>query len=224
MKIFICMLFLFAHQITWAAEEKVEVVPSDKKEKVFEDTSEHHRLDKKWTFNAQLVGIGPSYATQRGLVGGYFLNRNMVVQAEVMGGELYSESIVNAWSSGSLDVDGRSFGAHFKHYVGNSFYYRAGLDWRSLKYRFADTFSGTSGQFDGTSLAVTFNIGNQWQWSNFTLGCDWVGLSVPLSKSFKNELLVTGTSYDANDFDEDKELLVSKTNLNLVRFYIGASF
>lgn len=222
MKKLISLLFITLTTVAFAADENVEVVPTSPTDKVLQDTSEFHRLNKQWTFGVQLLGAGPSYATQQGLSVGYFLNRNMIIQAEFMTGKIDSDTFVDATSLGSIDVKGRSIGVHFKHFVGNSFYYRAGLDLRSVEYRYSDS-SGGLGRFDGKSSAGTFNIGNQWQWSNFTLGCDWIGISVPLSHSYDNEAYTTGTYYD-QEFNNDKELLTEDSNLNILRFYLGASF
>jgi hypothetical protein len=221
------VFFLIVANSAFAVDSDVEVVPQDNKVPVVENSSEFNRMEKSWTFGAQVFGAGPSYATNRGISAGYFLNRNMVVFLEFMTGDYSSSSSLSSgslYSSSQVDVDGKSIGAHFKQYVGNSFYYRIGLDVRTFDYEFSDT-SGGSAQFKATSVGATFNIGNQWQWKNFHLGCDWIGFTVPLSKSYKDELLVTGGSfYTAEDLEEDKDVLVEKTTVNLLRFYLGASF
>lgn len=200
-----------------AADENVEVVP---KETVVDDTSEFHRLNKTWLVDVQLTGIGPSYATNRGLSAGYFLNRNMLLVVEAMGGSLDSADSFSFLSS--VEIKGRSAGAHFKHFVGNSFYYRIGLDWRQEKYNYTDLLSPGTASFETSSLGITFNIGNQWQWKNFNLGCDWVGITTPISKSIKNEVY-TG-SLSSAIIQDDQEILTDDASLNLLRFYLGASF
>lgn len=212
---------------SYAVDSDVEVVPKEGKEVLYESSSEFNRMDKQWTFGAQLVGVGPTYATSYGLTAGYFLNRNMIFFAEIMTGNLDSDSFLdsNYTSFSTINIDGRSIGAHFKHFVGNSFYYRAGLDLRFIEYKFSHS-SGDQASFKGTSLGLTFNIGNQWQWKNFTLGCDWIGLTVPMSDNYKDEQLTTGGSsfYDPQDFEDDKDTLLGDTTLNVLRFYLGASF
>jgi hypothetical protein len=73
---------------------------------------------------------------------------------------------------------------------------------------------------------VSLNIGNQWQFKNFTLGCDWVGVTLPLSKKYSNESVATtgNLATEQQENEDAKEDLTERTQINLLRFYLGASF
>lgn len=212
------------------AEENLEVVPSKEAHQVIEDSSAFHRVGKQWMFGGQILGVGPAYSLQQGVRVGYFLDRNMLVEGEIMfgnqdGGSTWGGS--SLFDFGRYEIDGQSIGVHLKHFVGNSFYYRAGLDYRWLDYEYTYDNSGfdAAAAFKGTSAAVTFNIGNQWHWKNFNLGCEWVGLSAPILSNISDKRFASNSAvYDINDFNDDQETLVKDLNLNLLRFYLGASF
>jgi len=225
MKVFLFIKILAISSFVWAAGDDVEIVPRPK-ETIMESSSEFNRMDKKWFFDVQLLGVGPSYVTQSGIDVGYFIDRNMLVFGEFMLGKLDDGtfSTYADGTTGSLSIKGNSLGVHFKHFVSNSFYYRAGLDYRSIKYSLRNTLSGASGDFDGRSFAITFNIGNQWQWENFNLGCDWIGISLPISNSLSHESSVTNIYYPSSTYKDHQDILVKNANFNVLRFYLGASF
>jgi len=211
---------------TRAYEERGDYVvsPSAEKEVVARDSSAFNRIDKKYQATAILIGIGPSLSGTYGLQGSYFLTRNQLLMLEVTGGKLnYGTSISGSQSGSSGDLKTSSIGLHYKHFSGNSFYWRGGFDFR----RATETYNYASDyyKFTGTSFAANFQIGNQWQWEYFTLGCDWIGVSVPLSHSFSDEQTsATAPSYYAGWLSDDEDLFVKRTNLTLLRFYLGASF
>lgn len=181
-----------------------------------------NRADKKFTATYQFTGLGPNLAVGGAINLGYFLKPNMVLSIE---GTKGSEATWDLFDD--TEVDARSIGIHLKHYVGNSFYYRVGVDHRTMEHRYTDFFiTSTTRTFDAKSLGVTVNIGNQWQWEHFTLGCDWVGVTLPVSKSYSNESVVTtgDAVYHQGQLEEDKKDYMESPILNLLRFYIGASF
>jgi hypothetical protein len=215
---------------SFAADENVEVVPREEKETVISGSSENHRMGKTYIFNGQVLGFGPNLISSQGLSAGYFLNRNMVVFIDATYGKAEDDGKFLSWDSGDFNIKGASVGVHFKHYVGNSFYYRAGIDYRTMdfQYDYVSSFSPSSNYsrgFKGKSVGATFGIGNQWQFENFNLGCDWVGVTIPISKSISDEYVTAGgPSYNLTDLADDEDDYVRKTSLNLLRFYLGASF
>lgn len=70
-------------------------------------------------------------------------------------------------------------------------------------------------------------VGNQWQWSNFTIGCDWLGVMVPVAvlkidDRFGN---TTGISDSSRKSLDDAWMTLGKTtSVMLTRLYVGASF
>jgi hypothetical protein len=69
-----------------------------------------------------------------------------------------------------------------------------------------------------------FAIGNQWQFENFLIGCDWIGLNVPVSESISKDKVVSNYSYDITSHNSDRDRLFKNTTGSLLSFYIGASF
>lgn len=228
-------LFIFAFIVlssiavfSQTKEKDYKIVPAEKL--IQEDSSEHHRLEKNFQLTANLLGIGPSFTSTLGIQGGKFIDRNSLILVELTSGTLSTpETAGSSVKLGSIyDVKSTSIGVHYKHFLGNSFYVRFGGDYRTLKYDYKYSsigFSDDTRYFEGTSIAGNFQIGNQWQWENFTLGCDWVGLSLPVSNSISNEKVVSSTpDYDQTRLKEDENTFVKNAHLNLLRFYLGASF
>ena len=183
-------------------------------------SSEESRQDKTILLAAQLTGLGPSDAGSQGLVAGFYLTPDLVLFAEVMKNSY--TSIYNSSVSGAEDRNGVSYGAHVKYFLGNSFYLRGGLDQRNSHYAYSDT-GGSSG-FDAQSLAANFSIGNQWQWSVFTLGCDWIGLERPISTTYTGDYVNGTNQFQAQSNYNDRKSAVTGNQLNLLRFYLGVSF
>ncbi len=229
-KLFIFILAILNTSLVLAqpADKNYKIVPAEAT--IVQDSSEHHRLDKNYVTTVNLTGFGPSLTSTIALQAGKYLDRNSVVLLEATGGTLSTpdNAISSAKTGSSYDVKSTSFGAHFKQFNGNSFYYRAGVDFRKIKYDYKFVYTtgpSDTRHFDGTSIAGNFQIGNQWQWENFTLGCDWVGISLPLTSSTSNEEVVSSTpDYDQARIKDDIDALVKKAHLNFLRFYLGASF
>lgn len=186
-------------------------------------TSQSTRADKKFTATYQITGVGPSSTFASGIAVGFFLQPDWVIMIEGTSGR--EATIFDIFDD--TDVKSTSFGVHAKNFAGNSFYYRFGVDYRDLEYKYTDNFiTTTTRTFDSKSWAVSLNIGNQWQFKNFTLGCDWVGVTLPLSKKYSNESVATtgDLAYEQRENEDAKEDLTERTQINLLRFYLGASF
>ncbi len=206
------------------AEE--DYVIHKEKEAIAEDSSAFHRINKQYEVGALLFGIGPSLLNTQGLYFAHKLDRNSSILIEATSGRGATVSL----SGDNYDITGKSIGAHYKRFSGNSFYWRAGIDYRTIKYShtYQSITSYENSEFDGQSLAANFQIGNQWQWENFTLGCDWVGLSAPLTSSVSNESVrVSGGGNFSNEQKwarDDQAVLLKDTHFNLLRFYLGWAF
>lgn len=223
MNVFFLCLCIFLTGVSSFAEDKRDQAPTSSSSDDDDDVaSEQNRSDKRFTATFQFFGTGPNRTLDKAVAVGYFLQPNLVLILEGSRGKEYELDLFD-----DTEAAGKSIGIHIKHFVGNSFYYRGGFDYREIEYSYADDFFTTESRtFDAKSWGATFNIGNQWQWDNFTLGCDWVGVTVPFSKSYSNETLATSGSLASaqDEMDHDKDQFVEKANLNLLRFYIGASF
>lgn len=232
MKLLVIAL-LFSSSAVFATETKAEkdyeIVPA--KKSIEQDSSEFHRLEKKYQLTAILTGVGPSMTSTTGLQAGYFLDRDKLILLELTSGSLTSNSSSSSISytiGSELKVKSNSFGVHYKQFTSNSFYYRFGADFRTVSYNYSydSSFSTDRRKFDGQSLAANFQIGNQWQWENFTLGCDWVGISLPLTGSTSNREVTSTSDFTNEDkrTTDDEDYLVHRSQLNLLHFYLGASF
>ncbi|WP_374077267.1 hypothetical protein [Bdellovibrio bacteriovorus] len=198
------------------------VVIESRKTIVEKDSSEHMRMNKKITVQWQLFGSGANGTSQSAIIAGYHLDRNSIIQLEAGGG---GNSFRTFFSSSEYSYNSYSVGAHFKKFLGNSFYVKTGVDYRSVDYVFNYGYSSVKTGFEGNSLAASLVIGNQWQWDNFTLGCDWIGLSLPFAHTVTSETLsADADSYHRANLDEDEEHYLKNGYAQALRFYVGYSF
>ena len=206
---------------------------------VYLGTSEYHRLKKQGTITANFGGIEGIYGGTTGLMGGFFLNSNSVLQVSSM-----SSNQQDLWGFSETGISGyrksNHIGVNFQHFPGNSFFIRPGIEYVRFDRRLVTSYSRISNleasafslvrasgyDLSGESIYAKFSIGNQWQWENFTLGCDWIGASIPLSHKItqartfdKNLNNIADDSY----LRDDRERMKS-SYLTAVTFYLGASF
>jgi len=165
----------------------------------FHATSQMNRENKKFSL---LVGMGGEATTFAGhFAGDYFINKNLVLQLKGVraDGDKYTDGTENSINLG------------LKVFEGNSFYFKPSIGY--LEYSKVDIITLL---FDGIlrsvsepdqlfALTGSLAIGNQWQWSRFTLGVEWVGITQTLA-----------TLDYAND--------PRKTFLTALQLSLGASF
>ncbi len=203
-------------------------------------TSSDVRKDLKYTVTLQPVGFGPIPEFSQGINIGYFLNPNSILQLEYTSShtpfQTPAYSGANGYGSSTSSqrwyssLRGYSLGIHLKQFFGNSFYVNGGVDYRNLSRNndyedLTNTSQSFSVGFSGTSVAAAISLGNQWQFSHFTIGCDWIGVSVPFSHTVQNESTVGPVSDDgfsARQTDESRYL--SMPSIQVLRLYAGASF
>lgn len=206
-----------------ASADEVQII--DKPQAIFRDSSEHNRMNKNFSLTYMAFGVGPNRAGSIGGTASLFLNRNSSIDFEYVSGRpLYT----NWFSWSDYDVQTSSYGIHYKQFTGNSFYFRVGADYRTVKYRYTlrDIFTTevtSINRFEGDSVTATFLIGNQWQWENFTLGCDWIGIALPVTSRISSES-VSGSSPNSIYMKDDQDWLVKNPASIGLRFYLGASF
>ena len=224
MKLIKVALFVLPFHLALAVtQENILIVP--KQTTVTQDSSEQHRINKKFQISAQLFGANPTATAGSGVNIGYFIDRNSMIIAEVTSSDSESTFI-----GSSYDVKGSSVGVHYKIFIGNSFYVRAGVDQRHVDYQYQyDSIFGTgystSSSFKVDSTAASLVIGNQWQWDNFTLGCDWIGFTSPFSHKFSEEKFsANADAIDHDRHESDKKYYGETTVGQGLRFYLGASF
>lgn len=160
---------------------------------------------------AQLGGLGPfvetGIITSLGGVVGWYLEPDDILSLEI--------KKLTYFVSGDYGstLDSTLVGVHYKHFLGNSFYVKGGLDHHGFRAGSSRVSSSATRDYsEGRLLAAVFAIGNQWQIGAFTIGCDWGGVMLPLSKTLSREDSPNTSSYG------------NSTTIELVQFYLGASF
>jgi|GEM_PF-1644266 len=211
-------------------EDKGYVVIKRSQREVYEDSSEHNRIGKKFGITRQLFGFGPTSAPTQGFEFSYFLDRNSHITIATTDSRwTYSQSASNYDQD---EFDHRSLGVHWKHFSGNSFYYKLGIDQRWSRFSTSNVRyfnnTGTVANFakgSGESTVASIGIGNQWQWEYFTLGCDWIGWSQPIRQTVSN-LTINDPSdeYQVRAGNDLSELYFRRGIPHLLRFHLGATF
>lgn len=127
-----------------------------------------------------------------------------------------------------------------KYFIGNSFYVDGGLSYEAWDFKYDDLYYNASSSTVNTvtnsgtltNAGVHFHIGNQWSWSNFTLGCDWAGFFASLSTSSKWKDLPPADEQEVDapylQFQKDrKEYYTNRyggSSLHITRLYLGWQF
>ncbi len=160
--------------------------------------------------NVAIFGGSYRSAPTKAIEIGYFINKDEVVS-------LQFTDLPDNDSFNSRDSEGGSaLSVDYKIFTGNSFYIKPGIYYRNQKDITGYTYNNSIEDWvtrdfaEIEDIGVNFRIGNQWQWSNFTVGCDWIGA---------NSSIITLSKSGINEDIEDLE--VSATLLNL---YLGISF
>ena len=186
------------------------------------DSSEVMREGKKGFVTVTLLGLSPGSVS--GIDAGAFLNPNLLVAAN------YEISSTKFGFGGTdlLEDKEKSVSVYAKRFWGNSFYTNLGVAYRSVKHK-ENTISFSNTSVTVTNLSkeqsfnredLTFALGNQWQWKNFTLGCDWFGVSYAISQQ-----VVTNKATDTSTNQPTTADPIKKDNqIRLLALYLGASF
>ena len=200
-----------------AATEQVTVVKQS--DVVVEDTSAYHRMNKKFSVTGQPLGFAVGSIPSYGANVGYFINRNMVGQLEFTEGKL---------NYLFFDIRATTVAANLKIFTGNSFYIKSGVAYRKVA---VDNVlcllcKDPASSFGyNEALAAELAIGNQWQWDTFTLGCDWIGLMVPVANLRSNSGDTSRfTQSEKDDVDRMWNVIGRTTSSQLVRLYLGVTF
>ena len=204
-------------------------------ERHYRGESESLRRGKQAGFDA---GFGLRSQMREGKLGfSLFLDPNTVLQFNLFSlrGDINEETDMEVdgdrvYLMGvKTKLKGSAVSGLYKRFFGNSFYAGAGLDFSKVEgtYYISRDVLGTDdnletdlGHYAKTSLDL--RIGNQWQWNNFTLGTDWVGLLLPLNveKEFKNAAANSGETLDSIEEFQDG----ADAQLTVTRFYAGWNF
>ncbi len=166
-------------------------------------SSREYRSEKTFSVTAGF-GIALSEMAQS-LNGEYFVDGESLVSLRL---SYYDEdrrsSYVNEEKQFSAELG-------FKRFVSNSFFLKPMVYYRNYKktrtydsFWYSDENNGVERYVDA---GMGFSIGNQWQFSTLTIGCDWFGISSSVK-----------TFTDTTDFD------FREYSFNLLNFFVGMSF
>ena len=122
---------------------------------------------------------GTIYAAPKQVTAGYFIDPDSLVTLN------YAEESFVIGSS-NLPVLNVRTSISFEKFLGNSFFVNGGFGRRTLRYaglRFSDVFLDKNDfGFTYTDMGVNAGLGNRWQWENFTIGAQWIGVYVPVTQ------------------------------------------
>lgn len=132
-------------------------------------------------------------------------------------------------SIGDWKYDKTILSAKAKYFVGDSLYVDGGFGMEQWSVDYGvltgeGFFETKSMSGDVTNLGVEFHIGNQWQWDNFKIGCDWIGGFAVLSNS---KSFASNSEMDQDSKKSEEDTIASNTtgsSLHLTRFYLGYAF
>lgn len=211
--------------LTTYSAENVTVLTSESSNYVIKDSSEHNRLNKK--FSVLLESTAGNTAAG-GLSIGYYLDRQsqviLVLQSQSAS---VTRDMLSSLFGKKDSISGQSIGAQYKHFFGNSFFVRGGAEYREIffkrKYDGSFLSSGTNGQqssFDGATTLANVGIGNTWQFQNLTLGFDWIRFNLPISSQVNNEAFI---AKDKESMESEKKYFLKSASV-ASNFHIGLSF
>jgi hypothetical protein len=184
--------------------------------KTISNDSASNRMDKKYSLNATILGLNFS-TSALSAEASYFLNPTTTLGLQYSSLMNTSRDDTNSDQEAKLWEDdgvGSAITINAKKFLSNSFYAKAGLYYRTQKSvertltRNGVLEEAEYGEYEDIGLSVS--IGNQWQFKNFTLGADWIGISNSLSI-----LDQEGTK---------KYTTADLKSLSALNFYVGASF
>ncbi|WP_413290176.1 hypothetical protein [Bdellovibrio sp. HCB337] len=202
-------------------EEQIVIIPKPKG--ILEDSSEHHRIDKEHIVMAQIFGAASAPAMGVGITIGSYQDRNNILQFEISSG---NASVGSDIIGPRYDMHVDTLGMNLKHFFGNSFYTKTGVDIRSMKLKGTYNDFDNNGVTTGSSRSVTgtLAIGNQWQWENFAMGVDWIGIN-PVINTMETNFRSTNTNLtEKTSIEKEWKNLARGYGGQLMRFHLGMSF
>jgi hypothetical protein len=103
----------------------------------------------------------------------------------------------------------------YRRFVANSFNLTPSVYYKRTTQKDNFTwFTTTSKTEVYEDIGIGFRIGNEWQWENFTLGCDWFGINRTMKVLNEKNVDDNWELFDTN----------SKYSFTIASFYLGYSF
>lgn len=211
-----------------AARPKSQVM-TVKRSSIINGSSEHMRINKDYMLTAQPYGYSVAPVQSAGINGGLYLDSNSLLQFELSKGvTTLTVSTDSNTTTASADLESFMAGVNYKRFFGNSFYLKAGADYRRIGFSnliHSSSFNNIHGEIvNNDTLVGNIAIGNQWQWETFTMGCDWIGVNPPLINLKTEANTANLTAYQKQDIEDIWKDLGKTTSYQFMRVYLGASF
>ncbi|MDQ3235626.1 MAG: hypothetical protein M3Q07_27770, partial [Pseudobdellovibrionaceae bacterium] len=121
-----------------------------------------------------------------------------------------------------------------KEFISNSFYMEGGFGVRKkyvhrknrdLIIEDSTYWVKHTSDYSRTDAGFLIGIGNQWQWSRFTIGCEWIGAYIPASPTRvngnKEEIREDGSRRNLSLDRSDRN---TETSVRLLNFHLGMVF
>lgn len=215
------MLVLSFTSLAWSAPRSKTRVKITQKD---EGLSQKNREGKKFGVNVTPMGLTHN-ALSSSIEGNYFFRKDTIFSLQytdmqsglgTIDEEKYSADELNVWKRNGK---GMSISGGVKQFFGNSFYAKGEVYYRNqdhINKTGSKIKPGTINEWVVTyketgrieDIGFSFKVGNQWQWDNLTVGCDWFGLNRNFNTISKRGSL------------EEEDI----NTINLLNLYVGASF
>ncbi len=199
------------------------------------DSSQNARASQKANVDL-LYSPASQFVLSYGAAASYNIQPNLAAGLTVLTG---SRSISESTTDGGLTIsssaklDGMAAYGYGRYFFGNSFNVTGGLGLRSATIKYEvdapSIVTHVDGKIDIQSIVLPVFIGNRWTWdSGFTIGCDWIGIMIPISGSTKGSINGTLTNDSMKKLNQDLvdlgDSLAHTTSTTLFLTSIGWAF
>ncbi len=205
-------------QTTPPSAEKTDKASTEEPAPAKTRTSSAENRQGKMLHIVAEAGLAIAPFAQEGLGVGYYISPDLVVEGSYVAGSS---------SFAGFEVTTSMLEVRAKYFIGNSFYAIGGLGQRSIGINAELDASSAGGdkvnaKVSTASTGLSLGIGNHWQWSGFTLGCQWIGYFMPLSSSGDTDLDVSGADpKDTKDLQDSIDALAETPSYQALRLYLG---
>jgi hypothetical protein len=208
----ILLIFLFS-VVTKAESPYLTEEP-----KVATDTSEFNRQNKIFNFYVESVGGSHGGRTYNG---SYFIRPDLQIMAEIShyGSRWDLFNLENLFNTYSQTTEINGAGLHLKYFMGNSIFFRLGINRNEVQYSRTFTATSNKSSVNGNATYAVVGFGNDWQWENFVFGFDWYRLQYPIA----SELNSRQDAPEDNSLSSKQDELLDRS-MGLIGIHIGASF
>lgn len=225
------LLLALAPLAAAAAPKKIVVV--DKKRKVPAYQIEKEELarggtmlverQREYSLSLQPIGI-TGFGASWSLSGGYYIGTSLLIE-----GSYGQTSRIN------IDLDSKIYGVRLRSSFGGSFYTSVGLARQTFTFATEETYTNIliadeprlwRYEAEAARTVLDLSVGNRWDYRYFSVGCDWVGVLVPLQKG-KIKIQMQGVAEnikDQQDAQSDMQKFIDDTDLQVLHLYVGTTF